>query len=113
MAFAPTAHAQSFVSVFEAKPTDPILSNCWLLVQSVYPQLKNTSEVHTGDIPTVGTIAVFQYPGEMHYAIVTKLDLDGFWVRDSNFGGAGIRTHFIEWSNSHIRGFYNPAGNSG
>lgn len=66
--------------------------------------------MHTGDTPAVGDVAIFQYPGEPHYAIITKLETGGFWVRDSNFGGPGIRTHFYSWDSIRLRGFYNPGG---
>lgn len=95
-----------------ASSTDPMAANCYLFVKSVYPDLPLMQDIHTNTTAHVGAVAFFKYDELDHYAIITKLQVDGFWVKDSNFGGAGYRTHFIEWNNPHIRGFYQPSGDA-
>lgn len=123
IALAPAAYAQTLEapntffastglgeasSTLKVASTDALASNCWLYVKSIYPNLPNTYDIYTNTHPTVGAVAFFKYGDLNHYAIITKLTEDGFWVKDTNFGGPGYRTHFIAWDNPHIRGFYNP-----
>lgn len=74
------------------------------------PNLPLANKIKANTTPHVGAVAFFRYGDLPHYAIISKLDADGFWVTDSNFGGPGIRTHFIEWDNTHIRGFWSLDG---
>lgn len=81
-------------------------SNCWMYVKTQIPAFPNTKNIHSNTTPAVGVVALFNYGAEDHYAIITKLEEKGFWVKDTNFGGPGYRTHFIEWNNPHITGFW-------
>lgn len=90
---------------------DPVLSNCFLYLTTQVPNLPPQSQVQPNTTPFVGAVAIFTYiskTGETlpHVALVTKLDSDGFWVRDANFGGPGIRTHFIRYNDPHLDGFF-------
>jgi hypothetical protein len=74
-------------------------------VKQRIPTLPNTKDLKPNAPVQVGAVAIFNYP---HYAIVSKLTETGFWVEDSNFGGCGMRTHFIQWNDPHLTGFYEP-----
>ncbi len=112
--FAPAA-ARASVSVDETAKTVPVvapevvpderLSNCWLYVKSLVPTLPNTKFLTPGSIPHIGSVAIFNYP---HYALVIKLEDAGFWVKESNFGGPGIRTRLVAWNDKHLTGFWSP-----
>lgn len=116
IALAPTAQAQQVPIVATSTPSlapstapvvqDSILSNCYLFVLSQIPSLPMASEIVSNTTPHVGAVAFFQYGKLPHYAIITSLEATGFWVKDSNFGGPGIHTHFILWSNPHLKGFW-------
>jgi len=115
VAFAPTAHAQTqpketqievqLSSTVVAVPIDPEASNCYMFVQSLIPSLPRSSELKSNTTPFVGAVVLMDFP---HYAIVTKLEETGFWVKDSNWGGPGYRTHFVPWGYKHIEGFWSP-----
>ncbi len=109
------AHAQSApqslkIDITEEQPKesikDPIASNCYLYVKSLIPSLPRSSDITSNTTPFVGAVVIMDFP---HYAIVTKLEETGFWVKDSNWGGPGYRTHFIPWGYKHIEGFWSPS----
>lgn len=80
--------------------------NCWEYVRSQIPAFPNTKNLTNNSTPKVGAVAIFDYSGTPHYGLITAITADGFTVKDGNFGGCGIRSHFIEWSNKAIVGFW-------
>lgn len=88
------------------KVPDAVMCNCYAYVRSQYPDFPPTWELENNSMPHVGAVVIFDYNGTPHYGIISKLNADGFWLTDSNFGGCGIRTHFIEWTNKSITGFW-------
>ncbi len=64
------------------------------------------SEVVPNTTPHIGAVVIFNYNGLPHYGIMTELTNDGFMLNDSNYGGPGIRTHFVSWENQYIVGFW-------
>lgn len=97
---------------YVAPKVDALASNCYLYVKSIYPTLPLANRIVSNTTPYIGAVAFFEYgkkDGDLpHYAVVTKLEDKGFWVKDTNFGGPGYRTHFVEWSDTRLRGFFNP-----
>lgn len=85
---------------------DAVACNCYLYVKGKYPTFPNTKDLKPNTTPSVGVVALFDYGNLNHYAIVTKLEAEGFWVKDSNFGGCGYRTHFIRWNDPNLVGFW-------
>lgn len=116
VALAPRVQAQYSAPIPTPQPvattTDPVLSNCYAYVRSQIPGLPLQSELIPNSSVFVGAVAIFEYiskeTGEKldHDAIVVSFDAEGFWVRDANFGGPGIRTHFIKWGDPHFKGFF-------
>lgn len=105
-AYAQTIAVQPLTVETEEEPQDdPLASNCYLYVQSLIPSLPHSSKIETNTPPYVGAVVFMDYP---HYAIITKLEETGFWVKDTNWGGPGYRTHFLRWDNKHIKGFWSP-----
>ena len=86
----------------QTKP-DPILSNCWAYVKSVYPELPST-KVILSNLEEHGEVAVFYYPetGLHHYAVVESMD--PFVVTDTNFGSATKKTRHE--TSRNLIGFY-------
>lgn len=82
------------------------LCNCYAYVRSQIPSFPPTWLLKNNTSPHVGAVAIFNYSGVPHYGIITEITADGFWLKDSNFGGCGLRTHFIEWTNHYITGFW-------
>lgn len=111
IASAPTAVQPQVPQVAPSSPSevqDSILSNCYLYMLSKIPSLPRMADITTNTTPHPGAVAFFNYSGLPHFGIITKVEQDGFWLNDSNFGGPGIRTHFIAWGNIHIKGFWSP-----
>lgn len=109
---APDAHAE--VNTPVATSTAPVvpeipsyvLDNCYAYVRYMIPNFPMASLVEPNTTPHIGAVAIFNYNGEPHYGIITSLNEDGFMLNDSNYGGPGIRTHFVAWGNKYIVGFW-------
>lgn len=81
-----------------------VACNCWQYVKSLIPNFPNTASlVLKKGISHNGDVVVFDYP---HYGIQVNSSDEGFWIKDSNWGGCGFKTHFIRWDNTHIRGYW-------
>lgn len=99
------------VVVIQNSKDDEVACNCYLYQKLRHPTLPRTADLKANTTPKVGAVAMFDYdilPNKPHdhYAEVTELEEKGFWVRDSNFGGCGFRTHFISWSDPSLVGFW-------
>ncbi len=106
LAYAKGTEATSTQAAITPKVSNAVLCNCYAYVRSQYPDFPPTWELENNTTPHVGAVVIFDYSGLPHYGIISKLNADGFWLTDSNFGGCGIRTHFIEWNNKYITGFW-------
>lgn len=82
---------------------DPILSNCYAYVKSVYPSLPPTATI-LANLGAEGEVAVFYYPdsGLYHYAVVESAE--PFIVTDTNYGSATKKTRTE--SGHNLIGFY-------
>lgn len=89
------------------KPYDATACNCYAYVKSKIPSLPLTKYLKPNTNLDVGVVALFNYRGTPHYAIVSKLEGVGFWVKDSNFGGCGYRTHYIKLDDPALIGYWN------
>lgn len=79
--------------------------NCWQYVKAV---LGTTPSLTQKTTPRGGSIAVFDYSGTPHYAVVLELKNDGFIVREANYEPCKTGTRLIKWGDTHIKGFYDP-----
>ena len=79
--------------------------NCYLYMKSLFPSLPRTADLKPNTTPNIGTVVIFDYP---HFGKIVGLDHEGFWLDDTNWGGPGYRTHFMLWTNPHIKGFWKP-----
>ena len=119
IAFAPAAYAQAVevtpnpvvatstppVAV-AVKAPDALACNCWAYVKSLNPALPNTANLKPNGTPAVGTVAIFNYEGTMHYALITALSDDGFSVKESNLHHCQYDVRVVSWSDPHLIGFY-------
>lgn len=67
------------------------------------------SLVKPNTTPHVGAVVIFDYDGLPHYGIISKFAGEGFELTDSNYGGCGIRTHYIAWNDPYIVGFWSTS----
>lgn len=102
----PIAYAQEKTTTTAPAVSSAILCNCYAYVRSQYPDFPPTWELENNTTPHVGAVVIFDYDGLPHYGIISKMNADGFWLTDSNYGGCGIRNHYIEWTSRFIKGFW-------
>lgn len=53
-----------------------------------------------------GVIAIFDYSGVKHIAIVSRITANGFAVKESNYDAGVIGTRFITWNDHALVGFF-------
>lgn len=112
--FAPTVHAQgidiqvatSTATVVVPPIPDAVACNCWAYVKSLKPTLPNTASLKPNGTPAVGTVAILDYEGTMHYALITALGDAGFTVDESNYHHCEYDARTVEWNDPHLVGFY-------
>lgn len=82
--------------------------NCYSYVKARVPSFPLQQYVHPTSMLGDTKVAIFNYYGVPHYAIVTSTDESGFWVQDSNFTPCQVQTHHILWGDSHLIGYWSP-----
>ena len=83
--------------------------NCYAYVRTKIPSFPMASLVKPNTAPKVGAVVIFDYDGLPHYGIISSFDAGGFNLTDSNYGGCGIRTHYVTWDNKYIVGFWSTS----
>lgn len=53
---------------------------------------------------------MFNYDGVYHVAYVSKLENNGFWVKEANFKKCQKGERFVEWGNYALIGFWDSGG---
>lgn len=111
---APTAQAQEVpheTAVATSTPAYPayVLANCYAFVRYTIPSFPMASLVIPNTAPKIGAVVIFNYDGLPHYGIISSFDANGFNLTDSNYGGPGIRTHYVTWDNKYIVGFWSTS----
>ncbi len=110
-AFSPTFAMADTIPVVIERPIDEVACNCYLYVKARISNLPMMKDVVGSTTPSVGAVAIFEYIDKhtfetvKHIAIITSLGDTGFYVKESNFVGCEYGKRFIEYSDSHIRGF--------
>lgn len=92
-------------AIKEGKQDKWSVCNCYAFA-SVLTDI--TSPVTRNSAPTVGSIAIFDYKGVPHYAVVVELKLDGFMIREANYEPCKTGTRLVKWNDPAIVGFYSP-----
>jgi hypothetical protein len=62
--------------------------------------------------PAVGVVALFKYGdgvNQHHAALITDIEENGFWVRETNFKRGQETRRFVSWKDKNLRGFHSPA----
>lgn len=66
----------------------------------------NAKDLKPNSTPEIGALALFAYEGIDHVALITKIEANGFWVKEGNFKECEIGERFVWWIDPFIRGFY-------
>lgn len=62
--------------------------------------------------PGEGLIAIFDYHGIKHIALIQSLSETGFTVQESNYKQGVIDTRFVLYTDKALTGFFDPKGSS-
>lgn len=85
---------------------DDVFSNCYKYVKFRFPNLPNSATVKSGASVALGEVAVFDYNGLQHFAVVESIGYGTFSVSETNFGVHAITHRDVSFSDPHFRGFY-------
>lgn len=113
VAYAPTEPAEVVAPVTSSTPPttedDLLMCNCYAYVRSLIPSFPAVRNIVFNSKGLVGVVAIFDYP---HYALITEIEADGFWVKESNYKHCTYGTRFVKWSDPHLLGFWNKVDTS-
>ena len=69
------------------------------------PYNTDASDLEPNATPAVGRLALFDYNGLAHVALITKIEETGFWVKESNYSACREGKRFVKWNDKSSRGF--------
>lgn len=91
-------------------PVNPLAYNCWAYLKSLVPSLPNTKYLVPNTTIHKGVVALFNYNGTPHYALVISLGATTFRVKESNVPAGTIGERDIPYDTPSLKGFYGPVG---
>lgn len=80
-------------------------ANCYSYV-SLFVKLPRMALIAPNSLPSVGSVAVFNYHGVKHLGYVVELKSDGFMIKEANFKPAIVDTRFVSWQDPFLKGFW-------
>lgn len=94
------------------KPKPPelpysIRSNCYAYVEYRLGDLPSMADVQATAHPQHGNVAVFNYHGIPHVAVVEEFDATTFSVTESNFKGDFVSHRVVTYTDASLKGFVN------
>jgi hypothetical protein len=87
---------------------DPILCNCYAYAKQVYPTLPTTKKLLASTSKKFGKVAVFDYDGLPHYAVVDSMGIGTFTVTETNYKRCQRTTRTIKFNDPALVGFWSP-----
>ena len=86
-------------------PADPILSNCWAYVKTIYPDTPSTATIRA-NLGASGEIGVLYYAdsGLWHYVVVESVNGDQVTFSETNYRGHTKSTRTLP--RADFAGFY-------
>lgn len=79
-------------------------ANCYAYA-SLFTKLPKMKEIVPNTTPHVGAVAIFMY-NVKHIGIVTSINSEGFFLKESNYEAGKIGKRFIPWTSPSLEGFY-------
>lgn len=83
-----------------------MLSNCYLYVKTRFPNLPRTAVIKANVSDAIGDVAVFNYSGVWHYAVVESIGYGTFKITETNFGGDYKNTRDVSFADKSLVGFF-------
>lgn len=87
---------------------DPTLCNCYAYAKKIYPSLPPTKKLLASTSQKFGKVAVFDYDGLPHYAVVTGMGMGTFTVDETNYKRCKKTQRTIKFDDPALVGFYSP-----
>lgn len=84
------------------------VANCYAFIRTQVRNVPLMSKIKPNSTPHKGSIAIFDYKGIPHLALVTEVNSEGFTVREANYIPAKISTRTVDWKDKNLKGFYSP-----
>lgn len=84
-------------------------ANCYAYV-SLFVKIPKMALIMPNSPPKKGSVAVFDYKGVKHIAVVTELREKGFMIKEANYEPAKIGTRFVPWNSPSLIGFWSSGG---
>lgn len=86
-----------------------IRSNCYAYTEYVLGDLPPMAEIQKTATKAFGSVAVFDYNGIPHVAVVNTVAGYGYFtITESNFGVDAVTTRDVSFTDPHLVGFYSP-----
>lgn len=83
-----------------------IRSNCYAYAEYILGDLPSMATLQKTATSTFGSVAVFDYNGLPHVAVVIGSGLDYFTITESNFGVDAVTSRMVRFDDPHLLGFY-------
>jgi len=65
----------------------------------------DAKDIKPNSLPVVGGLALFNYSGMAHVAVITSLEAEGFRVREGNKDFCEFGQRFVRWDGENLKGF--------
>ncbi len=92
----------------EVVQEDPVLCNCYAYSKQRYPSLPTTKKLLASTSKKFGKVAVFNYDGLPHYAVVESMGIGTFTVTETNYKRCQKTTRTIRFDDPALVGFWSP-----
>ncbi len=96
--------------------TDAVpLCNCYLMVKGYVPSLPHTKDLKPNSPVRVGAVAIYDYDGIPHYALVLTVDHGDVYRHfeiGSNIPHCERYERWVDEENPHLVGYWYPVGNA-
>lgn len=83
-----------------------VLYNCYLYVKSIYPSLPPTATIRANVSNEPAEVAVFNYSGTPHYAIVEEVGTSTITIVESNWNAGEITRRTVPIADQAFIGFF-------
>lgn len=84
-----------------------VSANCYAYA-SLFVKLPRMAQIAPNSPAVVGGVAIYEFKGIKHVAVITGLQEDGFTYKDANRTAGLITTGFTAWDDPNFIGVYTP-----
>lgn len=81
--------------------------NCYTYLAQ-FVTLPKMKDIVPTSILTDTKVAIFDYHGLKHIALVTSTEQNGFWVKEANYVAGKIGERFVKWGDKSLTGYWSP-----